>query len=126
MSRLLLVSNRLPVSVRKVDGQLSYKRSVGGVATGLSSLKTPVETFWIGWPGIARDELTPEDERVVADYLTHVNCSGVHLSAQAVEEYYLGFSNKTIWPLFHYFPLYCEFNQDTWQKYIEVNESFFR
>lgn len=126
MSRLLIVSNRLPVSITKVDGQLHYKRSVGGVATGLSSLKTPVETFWIGWPGIARDELTPEDEQAISGQLTREQCSGVHLSAQAVEEYYLGFCNETIWPLFHYFPLYCEFNQDTWQRYVEVNESFFQ
>jgi len=126
MSRLLIVSNRLPVSVKKVDGELSYERSVGGVATGLSSLETPVETFWIGWPGIAQDELTPQDEQAIDARLEQEQCAGVHLSEQAVQEYYLGFCNKTIWPLFHYFPLYCEFDQDTWQRYAEVNERFFR
>ena len=106
MSRLLIVSNRLPVSVKKADGQLSYVRSVGGVATGLSSLETPVETFWIGWPGIAQDELTPQDGQDIAERLVQEQCAGVHLSEQAVQEYYLGFCNETIWPLFHYFPLY--------------------
>ena len=124
MNRVLIVSNRLPVSVVEKDGQLLFHRSVGGVATGLSSLETPVETHWIGWPGIARDGLSPAQVSQIDEHLAKETCSAVHLSREDEQEYYLGFSNETIWPLFHYFPLYCHFDRKTWEAYIRVNRAF--
>ena len=125
MNRLLIVSNRLPVSAVDKDGTLEFVKSVGGLATGLSSLNTPVKTHWIGWPGIASDGLTPENQIQVDRQLDKMACSPVHLSSQDVQEYYLGFSNETIWPLFHYFNLYCRFDRTTWDAYVRVNRAFF-
>ena len=72
MDRLLIVSNRLPVSVTQTGTELEFKPSVGGVATGLSSLKSPLQTCWIGWPGIAWDRLTDLEEQTIADRLARV------------------------------------------------------
>lgn len=119
MGRILIVSNRLPVSVTRVDDQLTFKRSVGGVATGLSSLDSPVETHWIGWPGIASDRLSDADRDQIDGRMAEENCSTVHLSEDVVRRYYLGFSNTTIWPLFHYFAQHAEYDQRTWQSYLE-------
>ncbi len=124
MGRILIVSNRLPVSISSAEGKLRFARSVGGLATGLSSLETPVETHWIGWPGLSVDGLSPENRREIDTYLTQESCSAVHLQEAQVNDYYLGFSNGTIWPLFHYFPQYCEFEIRTWEAYVEVNQCF--
>ncbi|NQV35270.1 MAG: bifunctional alpha,alpha-trehalose-phosphate synthase (UDP-forming)/trehalose-phosphatase [Phycisphaeraceae bacterium] len=125
VNRILIVSNRLPVSVVDKEGVLEFTKSVGGLATGLSSLNTPVKTHWIGWPGIASDGLTKDHETQVDHQLDKMACSPVHLSSKDVQEYYLGFSNETIWPLFHYFNLYCRFDQATWEAYVRVNRAFF-
>ncbi len=124
MDRLLIVSNRLPVSVGKNDKGLQFSRSVGGVATGLSSLESPVESHWIGWSGMAANHLTMEEADQVNARLKEENCTGVPLSDEQVQQYYLGFSNRTIWPLFHYFFLNCEFDEDMWQAYRRANEAF--
>jgi len=52
------------------------------------------------------------------------NCHPVSLSQHDVEAYYQGFCNRTIWPLFHYFPLYAEYSEDFWQAYERVNTAF--
>jgi trehalose 6-phosphate synthase/phosphatase len=118
------VSNRLPVSISQNEGKLAFNRSVGGLATGLASLETPVETHWIGWPGLPEEQLSPEQHREIDATLARESCSPVHLGEAQIEDYYLGFSNGTIWPLFHYFPLYCDFEARTWQAYVEVNQCF--
>jgi len=125
VNRILTISNRLPVSVVEKDGTMVFSKSVGGLATGLSSLNTLAKTHWIGWPGIASDDLSPEDMSEVDSQLDKIACSPVHLSAQDVQQYYLGFSNETIWPLFHYFNLYCRFEKSSWEAYIRVNRLFF-
>ena len=65
MSKLIIVSNRLPVTVTKYGGKVSYHQSVGGVATGMSSLSEPKERIWFGWPGLSRDKLTPEHKEEI-------------------------------------------------------------
>jgi trehalose 6-phosphate synthase/phosphatase len=94
------------------------------LATGLSSLETPVDTHWIGWPGLPEDDLSREHREKIDAYLTQESCSAVHLREDQIHDYYLGFSNGTIWPLFHYFPLYCEFEIRTWKAYVDVNQCF--
>ena len=98
---LTLVSNRLPVSVKKVDGNLEYSPSVGGLATGLSSYTTNKQTKWIGWPGIPSDDLTDEDKRRIAKELKKYHCYPVYLSKQQIDNFYNGYSNRLLWPLFH-------------------------
>ena len=60
---LILISNRLSVSVEKKKGKLEFTPSMGGLATGLSSLDQNDEMLWIGWPGLPADELSGEDRR---------------------------------------------------------------
>ena len=58
MSHVIIVSNRLPVSVKKEDGELVFSASIGGLATGLSSYVSDGKSIWVGWPGIASEDLT--------------------------------------------------------------------
>jgi trehalose 6-phosphate synthase/phosphatase len=124
MNRLLIVSNRLPVSVTKRAGNLSFQPSVGGLATGLASFCDSYHSLWIGWPGIAKDEISTQQKEQIIDRLKEHHCHSVFLSAKDVRNFYYGFCNKTIWPLFHYFPLYTAYEDQYWQAYRNVNKAF--
>ena len=103
MPRLIIISNRYQLLFKK-NGAITYTESVGGLTTGLSSLYKQSEGLWIGWPGIAAEELTPlEKAEIQRVLLERHQCFPVFLSYNEVEQYYHGFCNSTIWPLFHYF-----------------------
>ena len=109
-TRLAIVSNRLPFTVTFKDGSPEFKPSAGGLTTGLwsyldrksSNRSESPDFLWMGWPGAG---VPPEQEAAVqAHGAQHFKSSPVFLSEESMERFYLGFCNKTIWPLFHYFP----------------------
>ncbi|MDA8221542.1 bifunctional alpha,alpha-trehalose-phosphate synthase (UDP-forming)/trehalose-phosphatase [Desulfosporosinus sp.] len=127
--RLLIVSNRLPLNGVQQNGKLIFEQSAGGLVSGLSayldSLKSTsaqdIEYIWIGWPGITvPDKMQPEVKSVLSDLCA----SPVFLSEEAMDKFYLGFCNKIIWPLFHYFPTYTVYDKDYWFQYQDVNKIF--
>ena len=124
-SRTIIVSNRLPVSVSRKGGVLKVTPSVGGLATGLSSFHRSNNGLWVGWPGMnpgSQKNKTETEEVLRRDY----NCLPVYLSASDLKKYYHGFSNRTIWPLFHYFSTYCTYDAAEWEVYKKVNRMFCR
>ena len=121
---LIIVSNRLPISVTKRANDLRFQPSVGGLATGLSSFCESHQSRWIGWPGIATDKISERQKQQTSSKLKEQNCHPVFLSAKNIQNFYRGFCNKTIWPLFHYFPLYTVYEKRYWQAYTQVNEAF--
>ena len=123
MDRLLIVSNRLPVKVIKKKDGMQFVQSIGGLATGVGSFYKSWDSLWIGWPGITIEKIDKERRRV-EEVLMHENCCPVFLSRQDVENYYHGFCNKTIWPLFHYFTQYAVYDRSLWKSYRKVNETF--
>ena len=124
MSRLIIISNRLPVSVTKQKGKFVYEESVGGVATGIASLEKPKDRLWFGWPGLASDRLKQSDQELITKDLKKIGCCPVFLSNKQIDDFYSGFSNKTIWPLFHYFGEYTIFDDGYWEAYKNVNQLF--
>lgn len=124
MSRLIIVSNRLPVNVSKQKGKFIFNESVGGVATGISSLAEPKERLWFGWPGITSDKLDSGEKADITDQLSQKGCRPVFLTKNDYRGFYAGFSNNTIWPLFHYFLEYAVFEDSYWQSYKDVNQQF--
>ncbi len=124
MSKLLIVSNRIPVNVTKKVGKLHFEPSAGGVATGLNSFYKSHDSVWIGWPGIAREKLRDKEKDEIREYLGREKCHPVFFSQKDAENYYQGFCNKTIWPLFHHFPLYASYSKSFWESYRRVNQSF--
>ncbi len=101
MSQVIIVSNRLPVSVKKADGKLVYSPSVGGLATGLSSYAKDKNNTWIGWPGIASDDLTKAEKEEIVTELAKHRCAPVFLTRKQIDSFYNGYSNTVLWPLFH-------------------------
>ncbi|NIA06352.1 MAG: bifunctional alpha,alpha-trehalose-phosphate synthase (UDP-forming)/trehalose-phosphatase [Actinobacteria bacterium] len=124
MSRLLIVSNRLSVSVAKRGGGVIFRPSTGGLATGLASLAKFYERLWIGWPGISSEKLSPAARDQACRRLAEQNCYPVFFSDKEIDAYYDGFCNKTIWPLFHYFPLRTRYEDRYWRAYEQANEAF--
>ena len=120
--RLLIVANRLPIKVTEENGRIDFTKSEGGLATGFDSLTTDLEKHWVGWPGT---DITDSDiQRNITHKLEQENIHPLFLTAEDIELFYEGFSNNTLWPLFHYFTKYVEYNQRTWDSYVEVNKKF--
>jgi trehalose 6-phosphate synthase/phosphatase len=122
--RFIIVSNRLPVTVKKEDGKLVFTQSSGGLATAMSSLENAKEALWIGWPGIAEDELSTADKAKIAKELKKYNCYPVHLNADLVRTFYEGYANDTLWPLFHYFQQSAQYREEYWSAYKTANEYY--
>jgi trehalose 6-phosphate synthase/phosphatase len=112
------------VSILKTKNGLKIRSSAGGLATGLSALPDKYEHSWIGWPGGVKEKYSERDIKNIEKELRKIDCSAVFLSSSQVENYYEGFSNRTIWPLFHYFPTYTIYEERFWQYYATVNELF--
>jgi trehalose 6-phosphate synthase/phosphatase len=123
MAKTIIISNRLPISIsRSPDNKLQYKPSAGGLATGLGSIYQQGDNLWIGWPGIYLEN--EEEELNVKKELKKENMAPVYLTQEDIELFYEGFSNSTLWPLFHYVPKYATFNEQTWVSFKKVNEDF--
>ncbi|MEZ7890155.1 MAG: bifunctional alpha,alpha-trehalose-phosphate synthase (UDP-forming)/trehalose-phosphatase [Candidatus Wallbacteria bacterium] len=128
--RLIVVSNRLNVTVEEKEGKINYKPSSGGLATGLSSYLDTMknrnfeisEYLWIGWPGCAIS--SAKKAEVSSVLLSKYKSYPVFLSEKIMDKFYLGFCNKTIWPLFHYFPMFTNYSAEQWKQYVSVNEMF--
>ena len=124
MKKLIIVSNRLPVTVKEENGKLSFEPSMGGLATGLSSLESDYEKHWIGWPGIDHENRSKKELSEIEKTLKKDRFHPVYLNTKEIETYYQGFCNEIIWPLFHYFVQYGIYDKSFWESYVEVNEKF--
>ncbi|MBZ4486054.1 alpha,alpha-trehalose-phosphate synthase (UDP-forming) [Microbacterium sp. cx-55] len=110
----VVVANRLPVD-RDADG--GWRTSPGGLVTALDPVMRKSEGAWVGWPGQADLELEPFD-------FGGTHLVPVSLSAEDVELYYEGFSNDTIWPLYHDVIAAPRYRREWWNAYVAVNKRF--
>lgn len=124
MNRLLIVSNRLPISLSRQNGDFQLQRSVGGLATGVGSFYKSYESLWIGWPGMNVQKKQREERDRVVETLRQEQCHPVFLTPYDIKHYYDGFCNDTLWPILHYFNHYTNYDQKTWNVYRRVNEKF--
>ncbi|WP_026808863.1 bifunctional alpha,alpha-trehalose-phosphate synthase (UDP-forming)/trehalose-phosphatase [Arenibacter latericius] len=124
MSKTIIISNRLPVQLQIENGSITATPSVGGLATGMKSVHSGGDSLWIGWSGLTDEDipdgLSPEIDKALAKH----GSSKVSLTSEEVDGFYYGFSNRTIWPLYHYFLEYAEFDLDSWNIYKAVNQKF--
>jgi len=113
----VVVSNRLPVD-RSSDDE-SWRRSPGGLVAALEPMLQSTGGAWVGWPGQPDLELAPFE-------FDGMDLVPVPLSAQDVELFYEGFSNDTIWPLYHDVISPPAYHREWWDAYVRVNERFAR
>lgn len=114
----VVVANRLPVDMeRRPDGSTSWRRSPGGLVTALEPILRARSGAWVGWPGVPDESV----EHFTADGLA---LYPVSLSSREVTEYYEGFSNDTLWPLYHDVLVPPTYDRDWWDSYSAVNRRF--
>src|ERR1700758_1419099 len=123
-SDFVAVANRLPVDLAQLpDGTTAWKRSPGVLVTALEPLLRRRRGSWVGWPGVADD-----DDEVELDYKPTVQdelqLHPVRLSTDDVAQYYEGFSNATLWPLYHDVIVKPIYNREWWERYVDVNRRF--
>ncbi|KAF2445556.1 glycosyltransferase family 20 protein [Karstenula rhodostoma CBS 690.94] len=121
--RLLLVSNRLPVTIKRSDeGKYDFSMSSGGLVSGLSGLSKSTTFQWYGWPGLE----IPDNEigGLRKQLKDEFNAVPVMLDDDLADRHYNGFSNSILWPLFHYHPGEITFDESAWNAYSEANRLF--
>ncbi|HLQ81950.1 MAG TPA: trehalose-6-phosphate synthase, partial [Bacillota bacterium] len=117
-SSFVVVANRLPVDrVVLDDGSTDWRTSPGGLVSAIAPVMRKNRGAWVGWHGSADEELEP----FVDDDLQLVP---VPLSATEVQEYYEGFSNGTLWPLYHDVVEFPEYHREWWDAYVKINKRF--
>lgn len=126
MSKIIFISNRLPVTAAMNDDKIEYSESIGGLATGLKNYHRDSDNLWAGWPGIADEDLNKKQkDKIRSDFKKDYKCIPIFLSHEEMGDYYYGFCNKTIWPLFHYFSNKAEYELNQWESYVDVNRKFY-
>ena len=118
--RLIVVSNRLPVSLVREGTDWKTERSTGGLATAMDPILKRSGGVWMGWSGI-KEEAPP---KVPESLRREQACIAVHIPAEVVEKFYEGYANQALWPLFHSFTSRLRFDPESWEAYIEANERF--
>jgi trehalose 6-phosphate synthase len=117
-SAFVVVANRLPVDrIESADGGTAWRRSPGGLVTALAPVMQRHDGAWIGWSGATDEKLDPFDT-------DGMHLVPVMLTAEDVELYYEGFSNATLWPLYHDVIAPPEFHREWWESYVAVNRRF--
>lgn len=117
-SEFVVVANRLPLDARTDDdGTVRWEPSPGGLVTALEPLMRASGGAWVGWSGSATETPAPFDSGAMS-------LVPVALDADDVADYYEGFCNATIWPLYHDVVVPPEFHRHWWARYVDVNERF--
>lgn len=127
--RLIVVSNRLPFQLLEKKGKVSLKESDGGLVSALKSyfereglVNTISSKIWIGsaeFPEKRWEKFISNGKDTGA-----FDVEPIFIEQKTYNRYYNGFCNATLWPLFHYFPSYVEFDDNTFRAYEEVNKIF--
>ncbi|HET7871019.1 MAG TPA: trehalose-6-phosphate synthase, partial [Terriglobales bacterium] len=120
--RLVIVSNRLPVTMERNHGACKARSSCGGLVSALLPIFKSMGGCWVGWPG---SEFDPEVEAALrAQDNEHYSYEPVFLSGNERSFFYHGCSNEILWPLFHDLPSPCNFDPAYWTAYGQVTEKF--
>src|SRR6266513_3429214 len=123
MNRLIVVSNRLPFALDSTGEDLwTVTPAVGGLVSAIEPVLRERGGTWIGWPGIAGK--IPPEPLTKATRNAGYQVVPVALSENERDEFYYGYSNEVIWPLFHDLQNFCNFEPAYWQAYKQVNERY--
>jgi alpha,alpha-trehalose-phosphate synthase [UDP-forming] len=123
--RVINVSNRLPILIRKHAGGARVERSSGGLATALEAGWRHQRGVWIGWAGTSPEQHV-DPLLLKASQDRSYTLRSVSLTEDEIAKFYSGFANEIIWPLFHDMPSRCNFDPEYWEIYQRVNRKFGR
>jgi trehalose 6-phosphate synthase/phosphatase len=123
-ARLLIVSNRLPLTLRRAGDGFREEESAGGLATAMRPVLESTGGLWLGWPGDAGELAGPARAAALASWRERHGYAAVELPRGVAGRFYHGYANGTLWPLLHQFPSSLSFDPEDWQAYLEANRRF--
>jgi len=123
-ARILVVSNRLPLTLKKTEQGWDTVRSSGGLASAMNPLLGKTGGDWVGWAGDIEEENDPKRREVLAAWAETDHCFAVDLPPNVAAGFYEGYANQTLWPVFHNFPSRLRFDAKHWEAYVEANRIF--
>jgi trehalose 6-phosphate synthase/phosphatase len=123
-NRLIVVSNRLPLTLRKTETGWSTEKSSGGLASAMTPLLRKGCGEWIGWAGDGANGERDERRAILQGWEESDRCIAIDLPAEIATRFYEGYANQTLWPVFHYLLSQLKFDPQDWDAYIEANRIF--
>ena len=113
--KLIITSNRIPCDISITDEGIKYRKSIGGLVTALDPILLKNSGLWIGWNGQTAGSIPGNQKICISDECSSTSYSVkcVHLTKKEIRDYYHGFSNRSVWPLFHGFISQSHFKLDT-------------
>jgi trehalose-6-phosphate synthase len=117
-TRLIVVSNRLPLTLKKTEQGWDTVRSSGGLASAMNPLLGKTGGEWIGWAGDSGDEHDQERQAILSEWAKTDHCFAVDLPKDVAAGFYEGYANQTLWPVFHNFPSQLKFDARHWDSYV--------
>jgi trehalose 6-phosphate synthase/phosphatase len=122
--RLVVVSNRLPVTISNETGEWTANPSSGGLASAMAPILKKTGGLWIGWTGDDGSMDKAERDRLLEEAQSGFEYVPVDFPDGEGSAFYEGYPNQTVWPLFHYFPSRMNFLPDSWHVYEKGNRTF--
>ena len=122
--RLLVVANRLPLTVRLTAGRWQAERSSGGLVAALGPVMEQADGMWIGWPGEAPGDDPAGRATILREIEEQHGLASVDLPPSISRAFYEGYSNNTLWPLLHGFPSRVAFDPASFHAYEDANRRF--
>ncbi|MBN2599480.1 MAG: trehalose-6-phosphate synthase, partial [Candidatus Thermoplasmatota archaeon] len=125
-NKLILVTNREPYIHRKIKKEIICKKSIGGVVSALDPLMQKHKGIWVAWGSGNADYLVTDSKKnlhVPPEKPTYT-LKRIPLTKKEIENYYHGFSNRVLWPLFHLFIEKMQPKERYWSAYKKVNKKF--
>ncbi len=124
--RLIVVSNRLPVVLKKsVENRYELKKASGGLVTAMLPVLKRDGGVWIGWAGnFSEENIDPDEFLKKEGEGLNYRYSSVDITLKDYELYYKGFSNEVLWPLFHNVSVHCNFTANYYEAFKKVNQKF--
>ncbi|MFP4367710.1 MAG: bifunctional alpha,alpha-trehalose-phosphate synthase (UDP-forming)/trehalose-phosphatase, partial [Bacteroidales bacterium] len=124
MSKLIIVSNKLPFEITDNEGKPGITEKTGGISASLNAFYKFLQCSWVGWTGNENIQINEQQKATIYKQYKEEKCHPVELNEEQICNYYYGFCNQTIWPLFHYFTQYSELNPEYWHHYLDVNRMY--
>ncbi len=122
--RLIVVSNRLPFVLHEKGGEWKLKPGSGGLVTALVPVLRDRGGVWIGWDGAAGSAPQVASAFEKASRNAGYRLKAIALNQDEIDGYYHGYSNESLWPLFHDLQAQCMFQPEHWPVYVKVNRKF--
>jgi len=123
-ARIIVVSNRLPLTLKKTEHGWDTTRSSGGLASAMNPLLGKTGGEWIGWAGDGGGENSQKRQMILAEWAKTDHYFAVDLPKDVADGFYEGYANQTLWPVFHNFPSQLKFDAKHWESYVEANRIF--